>query len=37
VLAAGQYTAIAKHERKSYEHDFTVEPRLNRDIEVMAQ
>ena len=37
VLAAGQYTAIAKHEGKSYEHDFTVEPGLNRDIEVMAK
>jgi len=37
VLAVGQYTAIAKHEGKSYEHDFTVEPGLTRDIEVMAK
>jgi hypothetical protein len=37
VLAAGEYTAIAKHEGKMYERTFTVEPGLNHDIEVIAK
>jgi len=37
VLAAGEYTAIAKHEGKMYERNFTVEPGLNHDIEVIAK
>jgi hypothetical protein len=36
VLASGQYTAIAKHDGKIYERTFTVEPGLNRDMEVLA-
>jgi hypothetical protein len=36
VLAAGEYTAIAKHDGKIYERTFTVEPGLNRDMEVLA-
>ncbi len=36
VLAAGEYTAIAKHDGKIFERDFKVEPGLNRDIEVLA-
>lgn len=35
VLAAGDYTAIAKHNGKIYERGFTVEPGLNRDVEVL--
>jgi len=37
VLSAGQYTAIAKHEDKIFEQDFTVEAGLNRDVEVLLQ
>ena len=37
VLAAGEYTAIAKHEGRMYERNFSVEPGLNHDIEVMAK
>jgi hypothetical protein len=37
VLATGDYTAIAKHEGKIYERNFTVEAGLNRDIEVIAK
>jgi hypothetical protein len=37
VLAAGDYTAIAKHEGKMYERNFTVEAGLNHDIEVIAK
>ena len=37
VLAAGDYTAIAKHNSALYERSFTVEPGLNRDIEVLRQ
>ncbi|MBN8997652.1 MAG: hypothetical protein J0H94_20775 [Rhizobiales bacterium] len=36
VLAAGEYTAIAKHDGKIYERTFSVEPGLNRDMEVIA-
>ena len=35
VLAAGDYTAIAKHDGKIYERTFTVEPGVNRDVEVL--
>jgi hypothetical protein len=36
VLAAGQYTAIARHDNHIYRGTFTVETDLNRDIEVLA-
>lgn len=34
VLAAGNYTAVAKHENQIYSRDFQVEAGLERDIEV---
>ncbi len=34
ILAAGTYTAIAKHQGEIYSRDFTVEPGLAHDIEV---
>ena len=34
ILAAGQYTAVAKHQDGIYSRDFTVEAGLQRDIEV---
>ena len=37
VLSVGDYTAIATHEGKLFEQDFTVEAGLNRDVEVMVQ
>jgi hypothetical protein len=37
VLAAGDYTAIAKHDGKIFERNFTVEAGLNRDVEVIAK
>jgi hypothetical protein len=37
VLAAGDYTAIAKHEGKIFERNFAVEPGLDRDVEVIAE
>ncbi len=37
VLSAGEYTAIATHEDKIFEQDFTVEAGLNRDVEVLLQ
>ncbi|MFC5386887.1 hypothetical protein ACFPLB_13050 [Aquamicrobium segne] len=36
VLADGQYTAIAKNRERIYQMDFTIEPGLNREIEVIA-
>jgi hypothetical protein len=36
VLAAGEYTAIARHDDHIYRGTFTVETDLNRDIEVLA-
>ena len=36
VLAAGDYTAIAKHDGNIFERNFTVEAGLNRDVEVIA-
>jgi hypothetical protein len=37
VLAAGDYTAIAKHGDQTFERKFTVEAGLNRDVEVLIQ
>jgi hypothetical protein len=37
VLAAGDYTAVAGHQGTRYERNFTVEPGLNRDVEVIAK
>jgi len=37
VLAVGDYTAIAKHDGKIYERNFTVEAGVNHDIEVIAK
>ena len=37
VLAAGDYAAIAKHNGKIYENNFTVQSDLNRDVEVLAK
>lgn len=37
VLAAGDYTAIASHQGRSYRRDFKVEAGLDRDVEVIAQ
>jgi len=37
VLAAGDYTAIAKHGDRTFERKFTVEAGLNRDVEVPIQ
>lgn len=34
ILAAGTYTAIAKHQDQIYSRDFTVEPGLAHDVEV---
>ncbi len=34
ILAAGTYTAVAQHQGEIYSRDFTVEPGLERDIEV---
>jgi hypothetical protein len=36
VLAAGDYTAIARHDGKTFERTFAVESGLNRDVEVLA-
>jgi len=37
VLAIGDYTAIAKHDGKIFQRNFTVEAGLNRDVEVLAR
>ena len=37
VLAAGDYTAIAKHDGRTFERNFTVEAGVNRDVEVLAE
>ena len=37
VLSAGDYTAIAKHDGKIFEQNFTVEAGLNRDVEVLLK
>ena len=36
VLASGDYTAVASHEGRNDERNFTVESGLNRDVEVIA-
>lgn len=37
ILTAGEYTAVARHEGRLYEQTFTVEPDINRDVEVIAR
>jgi hypothetical protein len=37
VLSAGEYTAIARHDGRNFEQNFTVEAGLNRDVEVLVQ
>jgi hypothetical protein len=37
VLAVGDYTAIAKHDGKTFQKNFSVEPGSDRDVEVLAQ
>ncbi|HVY20585.1 MAG TPA: hypothetical protein VHA70_10975 [Bauldia sp.] len=37
ILAAGDYTAIAKHDGKTFQKNFSVEPGSDRDVEVLAQ
>jgi hypothetical protein len=37
VLAAGDYTAVAKHDGRTFQANFSVVPGLNRDIEVLAE
>lgn len=37
VLAAGAYKAVAKHDGRVFEREFTVEPGRDRDIEVIAE
>ena len=37
VLNAGKYKAIAQHDGKSYETDFTVQAGANRDVEVLLK
>jgi hypothetical protein len=37
VLAAGDYTAIAKHDGKTFRTNFSVDPGTDRDVEVLAQ
>jgi hypothetical protein len=37
VLASGDYTAVASHQGKNFERNFTVEAGLDRDVEVIAK
>ena len=37
VLAAGDYTALAKHDGKTYQTNFSVVAGSDRDVEVLAQ
>lgn len=37
VLAAGEYSVIARHEGETFNRDFTVEPGVDADVEVVAQ
>ncbi|MEJ0013210.1 MAG: hypothetical protein WDM94_11430 [Bauldia sp.] len=37
ILAEGDYTALAKHEGKTFEKKFSVEAGSDRDVEVLAQ
>lgn len=36
VLARGDYTAIARHDNRTFQTNFSVSPGVNRDIEVLA-
>jgi hypothetical protein len=37
VLAEGDYTAVARHDDRIFQANFSVVPGLNRDIEVLAE
>ncbi|MDQ4061483.1 MAG: hypothetical protein M3145_10350 [Pseudomonadota bacterium] len=37
ILAAGQYTVIARHEGHVYNRDFSVQPGYDREVEVLAR
>jgi hypothetical protein len=37
VLAAGEYSVVARHEGKLYNRDFNVSPGLDREVEIIAQ
>jgi hypothetical protein len=37
VLSAGDYTAKAKHDGKTYQKNFSVEAGANRDVEVLVE
>jgi hypothetical protein len=37
ILAAGDYTAFAKHDGKTFQKNFTVAATEDREIEVLAQ
>ena len=37
ILAAGEYTVIARHEGKLFNKDFSVEPGRSKEVELVAQ
>ena len=37
ILAEGTYTAVARHDNRTFARDFTISPGLNRDVEVRLQ
>ena len=37
VLAAGEYSVVARHEGKLYNHDFNVDPGRDTEVEIIAQ
>jgi hypothetical protein len=37
VLTEGDYTAVARHDNRIYQTNFSVVPGLNRDVEVLAE
>jgi len=37
VLAAGEYSVVARHEGRLYNHDFNVSPGLDTEVEIIAQ
>ena len=37
ILAVGDYTALAKHDGKTFQTNFSVEANADRDVEVLAQ
>lgn len=37
ILAEGTYTAVARHKNRTFARDFTIQPGLNRDVEVRLQ